>query len=762
MSFAQTNGPISLHAVGSAYGLNNTTLLAGSLNGQTYTSYNGQTNRIQAGAANPFNLGAFRLYNADNILNSIPFNNPYCVTFDNSKNMYVADSLNNRICIQPYGSTTFSVFAGGTQGISDGLGTNASFYHPNGIVFDPLSKYLYVADNANYTIRRIDLLGNVYTLAGKSGTIGTSEGQGSNANFWAPNSVAVDSLGNIYVADTSNNKVRKITPSGMVSTVVGGGAAGGTPGVATGVRIGTAAVFNQIYGIAIDLKDNIFITDTANTQICKITNDTVKVTTFVGGGASGIQGSNNGTTPAKGSNALFASPRNIVMDSTGNIYVTDTLNCTIRKIDTAGNVTIFAGGGSSGIGSGNATINGSGSNALFSRPEGIAIDTVGNLYVTETGNYTVRKITPAGLVSTLAGGGTSGSQYGNNGTGTASGTAAFFTYPAGIDVDSTGNIYVGDQGTIRMITPAGVVSIYAGGGATGIEVGNNGTGTAIGTNARFSAIYCIKIDLAGNLYVTDTTNNTISKIDTNKLVTIVAGGGSTGSKSGYIDGSVTSALFYYPEGMVIGTSGTIYVTEYINNTIRKISNGIVTTIAGVLLLPTPTVSGASNSNSNNGTNTAYGLAAYFKSLCGILLDSTGNLYICDSGNNTIRKMEFIDPIYTVNTLAGGGASGSVIGSNDGIGTNALFTTPWGVITDPIGNIYVSENSLSVYPGPRIRKITPLGVVTSHAGGGTNTTFKGNSTGYGTNVLFNAARGMAFNNGSLYVPDSINNNIRKIY
>jgi sugar lactone lactonase YvrE len=311
------------------------------------------------------------------------FQTPRGVAVDSAGNIYVVDGDNSTIGkIAP--SRVVSTLAGmaGTPGIVDGTGSNARFSILRGAAVDSDGN-VYVADS--YTIRKITTEGVVSTLAGKAGASGIADALGSKARFSVPCGVAVDGAGNVYVADMYT--IRKITSAGMVSTLAGTPRhAGSTDGVGARVRFS-----DQAKGVAVDNVGNVYVADTANDVIRKIAPEGT-VSTFAG--MVGHTGSDNGP----GSNARFYRPQGITVDSAGNIYVADTDNNTIRKITPAGVVNTMAGADGQ---SGNA--DGTGSNARFDHPQAITVDGRGNLYVADTGNHTIRKVTPNGVVSTLTG-----------------------------------------------------------------------------------------------------------------------------------------------------------------------------------------------------------------------------------------------------------------------------------------------------------------------------------------------------------------------
>jgi uncharacterized protein affecting Mg2+/Co2+ transport len=330
-------------------------------------------------------------------------------------------------------TVTVSTLAGsGNPGSANGTGTAANFYFPTAVASDA-SGNVYVADHFAHKIRKITSAGIVSTLAG-SITPGNIDGLGTSAKFNYPSGVAVDALGNVYVADNNNHTIRKITPAGLVSTFAGSGTAGSVDG------IGTAASFYYPTKLALDNLGNVYVADLRNHKIRKITPAGV-VSTLAGSGTIG-------DTDATGAGASFNYPTGVALDTDGNVYVSDGSNHKIRKITSSGEVSTFAGSGTIGASDGIGTA------ASFYGPNGIAIDASGNLYVADRDNYKIRKITPAGLVSTLAGTGLSGSDDGID-------VVASFNNPLGVGTDASGNVYVADFGNhkIRKISTSTVTKL---------------------------------------------------------------------------------------------------------------------------------------------------------------------------------------------------------------------------------------------------------------------------------------------------------------
>ncbi len=337
--------------------------------------------------------------------------------------------------LSPSKTASTTIIAGSdSAGFANGTGAAARFNHPFGLTLDK-SGNIYVADQGNELIRMITPSAIVSTYAGTVGAVGFANGS-SATSFNKPFGVAADTAGNVYIADAGNNVIRLISPSGTVSTFAGTGIAGAADGKDT-------ATFSSPLGVAVDVAGNVYVADYENDLIRKISAAGV-VSTIAG--KRGIKGAADGLDTA----ARFNLPESLAVDAIGNIYVADNGNNLIRKITPGGVVSTIAGSGKTGF------ADGSGTSASFNSPFGIAVDAAGNIYVADAGNNRIRKITPAGVVSTFAGSGAKGAKD-------AAGVAATFNTPSGIAVDATGNVYVTDENNnlIRKISPAAIVTTIA-------------------------------------------------------------------------------------------------------------------------------------------------------------------------------------------------------------------------------------------------------------------------------------------------------------
>jgi sugar lactone lactonase YvrE len=630
------------------------------------------------------------------------FNGLSSIAVDSAGNAFVADPFNCAIRkVTPAGVvTTFAGHRGGGCGSADGMGTAAQFLFPTGIAIDSTDT-MYVADSGNNTIRKVTSAAVVTTLAGLAGVVGGADGTGSAARFWNPRGIAVDSAGTtIYVADSLNHAIRKVTSAGVVTTLAG---FPGSPGAVDAT--GTVARFRFPSGLTVDGAGTVYVADTNNQTIRQVTSAGV-VTTLAG------LASNGGNVDGTGSAARFRAPSGIIVDGAGTLWVADTNNSTIRQIAAGAVVTTFAGTGLVG------SADGTGVAAGFFSPNGVTISG-GVLFVADTGNDTVRKITSSAVVSTLAG------FNGSLGAVDGAGRGARFRLPGGVAVAPNGDAYVADtiNGTIRKITPWGVVTTFAG------LAGSFGSVDGTGSAARFFRPGGIAVDSAGTIYVSDQAGQNIRQITPGGVVTTIAGlSGSPGSA----DGTGSAARFNGPRAIAVDSGGTLYVTDGNNHTIRKITaGGVVTTLAGQA--PTP------------GFVDGTGSAARFNNPNGLAVDNTGTVYVADLNNQSIRQ---VTAAGVVTTLAGGGPSSA--GWLDATGAAARFSNPQGIAVDSIGILYVSDSGSNT-----IRKITAGAVVTTVAG---QPFWLG--TDDGGFSRFNNPQGVAVDaHGAVYVADARNNTIR---
>ena len=555
--------------------------------------------------------------NMDSVGSDARFNSPSGIAINAEGRLYVADTGNGAIrTISTAGVVTTLVKLtrpefGNVTGTRveiriDGHSTGGPYksqdvptQSPMGIAVDAKGN-VYVSNTFANTILKIDRGGKVSTIAGKPGSdAGNADGTGAAASFNFPKGITVDKAGTLYVADCGNNAIRKISPDGVVTTVVDSGSG-----------LASSPALNCPTGITVDKDGIIFVADEATKTVRKI-NSKGAISILAG------QFENPGSADGFSEEALFSSPTGVAFDKDGNVYVADPRNAAIRKISVSGRVTTIAGKIRQG-----GTEDGMGAGARFHHPWDIAADRFGNLFVADTRNGSVRKITPKGMVTTIA---------------TVPAMPRVHEAITGITVDVNGNIYfAGDSShVIRRIDSHANVLTLAG------ALGKDGSDDGPGKLARFNHPFRVTSDRSGNIYVADMNNFTVRKIDVLGVVTTIAG---KVKQAGNIDGVGQSARFHSMAGIAVDNSGNIYIAD--NSTIRKIDPGRnVTTLAGQA--------------GKKGNVDGIGKNATFDGVGSIALDDAGNIYVCDGGN-TIRK---ITPTGLVSTVAGvAGESGLVLGS----------------------------------------------------------------------------------------------------
>ena len=511
--------------------------------------------------------------------------------------------------------------------------TSAQLSGPTGLAVDAAGN-LYVADANNFRIRVVS--GGIITTIAGDGAEGYSgdKGPAAAAQFNGLGDLALDSSGNLYIADFYNQVVRMVS-SGVVTTVAGNGTYGngGDNLPATSVPLAGPA------GIALDSAGNLYIAEAYDNKVRMVSGGVI--TTVAGTGAAGFSGDKKSAILA-----TLQQPSDVAVDSAGNLYIADWGNYRIRMVSN-GVITTVAGSGSK-------TFNGdyvAATSAALSSPQHVAVDSFGNFYIVDAGR--IRKVAN-GAATTMAGGGSPA------GEGGAAASAQLLS-PQGLAVDAAGNLLISDQGTGRILKVSnGVLTRVAGGGSTGGATTDN----IPATSAQLSAPYGVAVDLSGNFYVADSANVRVRKI-TNGVIATVAGGGSVLGDNG----PATSAQLVDPLGVAVDAGGNLYIADL--NRIRMVMNGTITTMAG---------NGSGGYQGDGGPATAAEIA----SPTGVAVDFSGNLYFADTGNNRVRMVSG----GVVTTVAGNGTYGFT-GSN-GTATSATLGAPSAVAADSSGNLYITD------------------------------------------------------------------------
>jgi sugar lactone lactonase YvrE len=644
---------------------------------------------------------------------------PSGVAEDASGNLFIADPGNSRVRRVDANGTISTVAGDGSAGYSGdgGSATNASLSGPYGVAVDAAGN-LFIAESGNNRVRRVDASGIITTVAG-NGTAGFSGdgGPGTNASLNGPISVALDAAGNLFIADGGNNVVRKVDANGTMTTAAGnisfGGGYSGDGGPAR------AAGLNFPSGVAVDAAGNLLIADEQNYVIRKVDAHGI-ITTVAGNGNYGFAGDGGQATAAS-----LGAPAGVAVDSSGNLLIADAGNSVIRRVDNNGIITTVAGGHSAGyFGDGGlATM------ARLDNPLAVAADAAGDLFIADSGNQVIRMVNSNGVITTLAGDNAFRGAFSGDGRPAAN---ASLNSPSSATMDANGNLYIVDSNNqaIRKVDANGVITTVAGNGTNGY-FGDGGVAKA----AQFSYPSRVAVDFSGNVYIVDSGNERVRKVDANGLITTVAGNGSYGYSGD--GGAATNAMLNYPYGVAVDASGNIYISDINNERVRRVgANGVISTVAG---------------NGSQGYMGDGGFATQAKLNIprGVAIDAIGNLFIADSGNNLIRK---IATNGIITTVAGGGGNG--YSGDGGPAIMASLNNPYDVAVDVDGNLYIADLGNEV-----IRKVDPTGIITTVAGGGAAGLGDG---GDATNAILAGPASVAVDvHGNLLIADTGNNRIREV-
>jgi len=643
---------------------------------------------------------------------------------DRAGNVIFADT-NNHVVSRLNADGTLTVLAGnGIAGFSGegGPARSASLRYPSDAVMDTAGN-LYIYDSFNFRIRRVTPGGVISTYAGTGVNGYTGDGGPAiQAHIENAGKMAVDATGNLYFTDGIDSVIRRITPDGTITTFAGNGQLATAPnngnnGAATKAELGLV-----LGGLTIDSAGNLYVAEDYTNQIRKITPDGV-IVPVAGSGTPGLV---NGAALS----AQFSGPEGIALDSGGNLYVADANNGVVRKISAGGIVSTIAG-------TPVFSFSGDGGPALlatFRFPEGVTIGGDGNLYIEDTGNFRIREVSADGTIRSVAGNG----QFEATSDGTPAANSSLVG-PNLLSFDPSGRLLIADSGdfTVRRIDSDGTIQTIAGTGIEGagdgyvLTYGQQGKQTLIGTARQAVA------DTQGNVYVSDDGVGVVYKITPDGILNVFAGQVFS-YQFGGDNIQATSSSFITPQGLALDQNGNLYISDPDDNRIRKVStDGIITTFAGT---------GTAGYSGDGGPATQ----AMLNFPQGIAFDSKGNLIIADRVNNRLRM---VTPDGNISTIAGNGTGSST--GNGGSATAAGLHQPVVVATDSAGDVFLVETG-----GATVRRINVDGIITAVAGNG-QTGFGGDG-GPAVQATFGDADGLAVDStGNLYIADFNNNRVRVV-
>jgi sugar lactone lactonase YvrE len=668
-------------------------------------------------------------------------------------------------------SWTIQTFAGGgpnnipASGTAVGLGSVSTDSDGTLFISGGTEGEIWKVLNGNLLI----VAGAGVQTAGQSYSYAGDGGAATAATVFGAGQVAFDQNGNFFIPDSVWNRVRKVDRNGIITLLAGDGVFQSGKCVFDGDGPATQHTLCQPISTAVDAHGNVYVSDHQNNRVRKV-DAAGNMTTFAGDGALNVYGQCvfDGDGPA--TQHALCSPQNIVFDSSGNLYIADYFNYRIRKVDSKGNMTTVAGNGSPGF-------SGDGGQAVAASisPVGVAFDVAGNMYIGDSGNSRVRKVNTSGIINTIAGNG----NCTFDGDGPALQHSICFAYS--LALDSSGNVYVADANSrVRMVDPQGTLTTVAGNGTT-FDSGNGGPATqqpvynpySVTTdpvgNVYAKDCYAIrKIDLQGNIspltgneppcqnplsygLAVDGSGNTYYTTTTavfkqnSQGTTAIAG---TGACTYDGDGPATQHSVCNPEGLVVDTAGNVFIADTDNNLVRKVdTTGNMVTIGGYYY----NAGLGCYPFDGDGPATSHKLCSPW----GLAIDASGNIYLSDSQHLRVRVISQANG--TITTIAGNGMynqNGQCIFDGDGPALQHSLCVPTGVAVLPSGNVFVVDSGST-----RVREIS----------GGTMNTIAGNGiSGFGgdggpaTAALLDHPTGLAADShGAVYISDTYNNRVRRL-
>lgn len=638
--------------------------------------------------------------------------NPYFVAFDSTGNAYVSEASNNRVRKIDTSGIITTIAGTGEEGYAGdgGPATQAEFDSPRGIGVNWLGE-IFVADYGNDVVRKIDVLGRITTVR-------------TTRPLYNPHGLALDLFGNVIVAEAHvrNHLVRRIDIRGNVTTIAG------IPGQRGGFEGGGSATTARLYyprAVAADAAGNTYVADSLNNRVRKI-DPTGMIVTIAGTGEGGYSGDRGPAVDAQ-----LWGPNGVLVDSAGNVFISDAGNFRVRKVDSSGMIETIAGTGEAGnLGNGGPAVE-----ARLRYPRGLAMDSSDNVFLADSGNDTVRRISGAGTIMLFAG---TGEPFDKRDGGPAS--MAQFGYPVDIVADVLGNVYVLDQGQVRRIDPGGMITTIAGTGDRG-HSGDGGPAIL----AELDSPSALELDAAGNLYIVERFGDRVRLIDAEGTITTIAGTGERGFSGD--GGPAITAQLNRPRSIAVDSVGNVYVADEFNHRVRKIdSSGVITTFVGTGVRDRSSEYGYVYSASDSQSEYLWdpgGIAPASQARLvfpfGLAVDASDNLYVFDRGNRS-----------SINGRVGRIDTTSSTPLIEPLAATEVPRFPAGFDVDEFGNVFVS------YRGA-VLKFVPDGSGRTVAGGGVARLI-GNGEPAGGVAMGQFARISLDRHGNIWVADSSNRRV----
>ena len=573
--------------------------------------------------------------------------NPSGVAVDTHGDLFIADEYDNVVeKVTPAGR--LSVVAGVARKSgppTPGLATSSDLDSPSGVAVDAHGD-LFIADQGNHVVEEVTPAGRLSVLAGDGQQGPPKPGPANSSKLYGPSGVAVDTHGDLFIADPVNQVVEEVTPAGRLSVVAGEGQLGSpTPGPANSSKLGSP------YGVAVDNGD-LFIADEYDNVVEKVSPaGTLSV-------VAGVVGNGNGgpPTPGPARTSELDSPSGVAVDDHGDLFIADTDNQVVEEVTSAGRLAVAAGNVAQG-----PPTPGPATSSKLDTPSGVAVDAQGDLFIADWDNDVVEEVTPAGKLSVVAGDGRFDAPP------TPGPADSSTLVPLGVAVDAHGDLFIADywNNVVEEVSPAGRLSIVAGDG----NVGRPTLGPA--NSSRLDAPEGVAVDAHGDLFIADYWNNVVEEVSPAGRLSVVAGDGQLGSPT---PGPATSSKLDNPSGVAVGTHGDLFIADRGNNVVEKVTaSGTLSVVAGVV------------GNGNGGPPTpGPARSSELDNPSGVAVDAHGDLFIADTDNQVVEE---VTPAGRLSVVAGGTREGA---PTPGPATRSGLSFPVGVAVDAHGDLFIAD------------------------------------------------------------------------
>ncbi len=667
----------------------------------------------------------------------------------------VKDGKGNLYITAPHSQFVFELSAGGAVSQFSGIGVigfqgngkaNAlPMWNPYDAIVDAEGN-VYIANTNDNIIQKVDTSGNITVIVGTSKPCYAARcgdgGLATKARLNGPQGILFDAKGNLYIADTGDNRVRVVKPDGNIYPFAGNFAtscSSGTQACGDG-GLAVKASMSAPEGLALDNKGNVYIADSGDNRVRVVSLKTHIINAFAGTGTSCFPSWNTCGDGGSALSANLGNPQGLSIDKSENLYIADTRDQRIRIVSVAGIINTFAGTGHHGF----AGDTGQAVDAELSNPNGVYVDSASNVFISDTGNQRVREVVPTGVINTILGGG-------NGGDGGAA-TAAQFANPNGVAVDPSDNYYIADttNNTVREVS-GGTITAVAGNGLSGYS-GDGGPATSAQLNGPIG----VALDSSSNVYIADTSNHVVREVSAGNINTFAGDGSPCSPSTGSCGdgGAATSAQLSTPTAIAVDASGNIFIADSSAQKIREVSGGIISTVAGT---------GTSGYSGNGGPATSADLSRP----TGVTVDGSENIYIADSGNNRVRCVigtvggcGDVQHKYAVGTIVGYAYNGAESFAGDGgLAIDGQRWNPTQVALDSRGNLFIGGGNDELVQ----RVDLATGTIVTVAGDDKAWWFYGfrGDGGFATNAQIDNAGLAIDSHESLFIADAGNDRIREV-